>query len=194
VFGVLHSLVGIGIAIGAVAAPLLVGWLGLPGALVATGLVLPILALVSLPSVRRAEAAAILPERELTLMRQVPMFEPLPLTTLEQLATSLVPVTYDVGSPIITQGEPGDCYYLVASGRVGIDHDGHRETTLGPGDGFGEIALLRDRPRTASVVAIEPVTGYRLPREAFLEGVTGSATSVTAADELMDRRLAELQH
>ena len=77
---------------------------------------------------------------------------------------------------------------------MGIDHDGHRETTLGPGDGFGEIALLRDRPRTASVVAIEPVAGYRLPREAFLEGVTGSATSVTAADELMDRRLAELQH
>jgi hypothetical protein len=194
VFGVLHSLVGIGIAVGAVAAPLLVSAFGLPGALVATGLVLPILALMSLPGVRRAEASAILPERELALMRQIPMFAPLPLTALEQLATSLVPVTYEVGSRIITQGEPGDCYYVIASGRVAIDHDGHRETTLGAGDGFGEIALLRDRPRTASVTAIELVAGYRLPREAFLEGVTGSATSVTAADELMDRRLAGLQH
>ena len=80
VFGVLHSLVGIGIAIGAVAAPLLVDAFGLSGALVATGLVLPILALVSLPGVRRAEASAILPERELALMRKVPMFAPLPLT------------------------------------------------------------------------------------------------------------------
>lgn len=194
VFGVLQSLVGIGVALGALLAPVMVGAFGLPAALVVTGTVLPIAALVGYPSVRRAEAAAILPERELAAMRPVPMFAPLPLTTLEELARSLVPVTFEVGDRIVTQGEPGDCYYIVESGEVAIIHDGHRETTLGPGEGFGEIALLRDRPRTATVEVVERFSGYRLPREAFLAGVTGSPSSVTAADELMDRRLAELEH
>ncbi len=194
VFGVLQSLVGFGVALGAVAVPLLIGAVGLQGALIVTGLVLPVLALASFPAVRRAEASAVLPERELAAMRRLPMFAPLPLTALEQMAGSLIPVTYGSGDRIVAQGERGDCFYLIESGTVAIVHDGHREATLGPGDGFGEIALLRDRPRTATVEALEPVAGFRLPREAFLEAVTGSSSSLTAADELMDRRLAELEH
>jgi MFS family permease len=194
VFGVLQSLAGFGIAGGALLAPVLVGVAGLPGALVISGLVLPVLALVSLGGVRRAEAAAILPERELEAMRALPMFAPLPLTTLEQLARSLEPITFAAGEQVITQGEPGDCFYLIEAGRVEIIHDGHREATLGPGDGFGEIALLSDRPRTASVDVIDGLVGYRLPRDAFLEAVTGSPHSVLAADEMMSRRLAELGH
>jgi hypothetical protein len=194
VFGVLQSLAGFGIAGGALLAPVLVGVAGLPGALVISGLVLPVLALVSLGGVRRAEAAAILPERELEAMRALPMFAPLPLTTLEQLARSLEPITFAAGEQVITQGEPGDCFYLIEGGRVEIIHDGHREATLGPGDGFGEIALLSDRPRTASVDVIDGLVGYRLPRDAFLEAVTGSPHSVLAADEMMSRRLAELGH
>jgi CRP-like cAMP-binding protein len=122
------------------------------------------------------------------------MFAPLPLTTLEQLARSLEPITFAAGEQVITQGEPGDCFYLIEAGRVEIIHDGHREATLGPGDGFGEIALLSDRPRTASVDVIDGLVGYRLPRDAFLEAVTGSPHSVLAADEMMSRRLAELGH
>jgi CRP-like cAMP-binding protein len=122
------------------------------------------------------------------------MFAPLPLTTLEQLARSLEPITFAAGEQVITQGEPGDCFYLIEGGRVEIIHDGHREATLGPGDGFGEIALLSDRPRTASVDVIDGLVGYRLPRDAFLEAVTGSPHSVLAADEMMSRRLAELGH
>jgi hypothetical protein len=194
VFGVLQSLVGFGVALGAVAVPLLIGAVGLQGALIVTGLVLPVLALVSFPAVRRAEASAVLPERELAVMRRLPMFAPLPLTALEQMARSLVGVTYGAGERIVTQGERGDCFYLIESGTVAIVHDGHREATLGPGDGFGEIALLRDRPRTATVEALEPLVGFSLPREAFLEAVTGSSSSITAADEMMDRRLAELEH
>ena len=194
VFGVLQSLVGFGIALGAVLAPLLVQTVGLEGALIVTGIVLPILAAVTFPALRRAEASAILPERELAAMRPVPMFAPLPLTALEQLARSLDPVSFGAGERVITQGEPGNCFYVVESGSVAIIHDGHRETTLGPGDGFGEIALLSDRPRTATVEVIDPMTGYRLPRQAFLEAVTGSPHSVVAADELMTRRLAELHH
>jgi len=194
VFGVLQSLVGFGLAGGALAAPVLVGVAGLQGALVVTGLILPVLALVGFAGVRRAEASAILPERELAAMRRAPMFAPLPLTSLEQLARSLDPVSFRAGERIITQGDAGDCFYLIESGSVEIVHDGHREATLVAGDGFGEIALLSDRPRTASVAALEPVAGFRLPREAFLEALTGSPTSVLAADALMAQRLAELSH
>ena len=194
VFGVLQSLAGFGIAAGALAAPTLVELAGLAGALIVTGLVLPVIAVVTLGGVRRAEASAILPERELSVMRGIPMFAPLPLTALEHLARSLERVERAAGERVITQGEPGDAFYLIERGRVEIVHDGHREATLGPGDGFGEIALLGDRPRTASVVVLEPLVGFRLPREPFLEAVTGSPHSVLAADEMMSRRLAELGH
>jgi hypothetical protein len=194
VFGVLQSLAGLGIAAGALIAPALVEVAGLAGAFVIAGMILPVLAIVSLPGVRRAEASAILPERELAIMRKMPMFAPLSLTVLEHLARSLEPVAFAVGERVITQGEAGDSYYLIDSGSVEILHDGHREATLDAGDGFGEIALLSDRPRTATVAVIEPMAGFRLPRAAFLEAVTGSPYSVIAADDLMTRRLAELHH
>lgn len=194
VFGVLQSLVGFGLAAGALLAPLLVDLAGLAGALIITGLILPVVALAGFAAVRRAEASAVLPQRELDAMRAAPMFAPLPLTVLEQLARSLHEVAFGVGERVVTQGEPGDCYYLIESGRVEIVHDGHRETTLGPGDGFGEIALLSNRPRTATVAVVEPMVGFRLPREAFLEAVTGSPSSAIAAEELVSRRLAELEH
>ena len=194
VFGVLQSSAGFGIALGAVLAPVLVQLAGLQGALVITGLVLPVVAAVSFRGVRRAERSAILPERELAAMRRMPMFAPLPLTALEQLARSLEPVSFASGERVITQGDPGDCFYVIESGSVAIIHDGHRQTTLGAGEGFGEIALLSDRPRTATVDVTDSMTGYRLPREAFLEAVTGSPHSVIAADELMARRLGELRH
>ena len=127
-------------------------------------------------------------------MRKMPMFAPLSLTVLEHLARSLEPVAFAVGERVITQGEAGDSYYLIDSGSVEILHDGHREATLDAGDGFGEIALLSDRPRTATVAVLEPMVGFRLPRAAFLEAVTGSPHSVIAADDLMTRRLADLQH
>jgi hypothetical protein len=194
VFGVLQSLVGFGLAAGAIGAPLLVDVAGLPGALIVAGLILPLLALVGFRGVRRAEASAVLPERELAAMRRMPMFAPLPLTALEQLARSLDPVSFAVGERVITQGEPGDCFYLIESGTVEIVHDGHHEATLGAGDGFGEIALLSDRPRTASVVATDALEGFRLPRAAFLEAVTGSQNAVTAANDLVTERLAALEH
>lgn len=194
VFGVFQSSAGFGIALGAIIAPALVQLAGLQGALVIAGLVLPVVAAVSYRGVRRAERSAILPERELAAMRRVPMFAPLPLTALEQLARSLEPVSFASGQRVITQGDPGDCFYVIESGTVAIIHDSHRQATLGAGDGFGEIALLSDRPRTATVDVSDPMTGYRLPRDAFLEAVTGSPHSVIAADELMARRLAELRH
>ncbi|MFN2417715.1 MAG: cyclic nucleotide-binding domain-containing protein [Candidatus Limnocylindria bacterium] len=122
------------------------------------------------------------------------MFAPLPLTIIEQLAQSLVPVRYATGERIIEQGEAGDCFYVIAVGAVDIIHGARDMGTLRGGDGFGEIALLSDRPRTATVIAREPMEGFRLPREDFLEAVAGSPHSMSAAQGLVSQRLAELGH
>jgi MFS family permease len=192
VFGALESVAALAMTIGAAATPLLVEVIGLEGALVAVGLFLPLLAIATYPILRGADAAAVVPHRQLTLLRRIPMFAPLPLTVMEHLASSLEHARYDAGTEVITQGDAGNCFYVVASGAVDVIHDGRHVKTLGEGDGFGEIALLSERPRTASVIAREPLETFRLVRPAFLEAVTGSSHSVVAADALMTQRLAEL--
>ena len=194
VFGALESVAAIGIAGGAAMAPAVIEVAGLQAALIFFGAVLPVLALVTYPLVRRADDAAIVPQRELALLRGIPMFAPLSMTIIEQLARDLEPVGFGAGEHVITQGEPGNCFYVIARGSVEIVHDGELVRVLGAGDGFGEIALLSERPRTASVVVRDPMEGYRLLRPAFLEAVTGSPHAVTAGDALVSRRLAELGH
>ena len=96
------------------------------------------------------------------------------------------------GDRIIVEGEAGDAFYIIASGSVEVVHDDLRVALLGQGDSFGEIALLSDRPRTATVVALDTVESLRLPRAPFLEAVTGSAHSAGVADTVVAQRLAEL--
>ena len=193
VFGALESVAAIGISAGAAAAPALVAVVGLQLALVIVGAVLPVLAFASLPLVRRADDASVVPERELGLLRGVPMFAPLPLTMIEHLARHLEPVTFASGEAVIVQGDRGDSFYVVDQGAVDVVHDGRLVTSLGRGEGFGEIALLSERARTASVVAREATTAYRLDRAAFLEAMTGNSRAVLAGEALVASRLAELE-
>lgn len=194
VFSVLEAVVALTIGVGSLIAPLLVELLGLRGALIATGALLPALAILSRSGVRAAEAAAIVPVAQMELIRGVPMFAPLPLTVIEQLAQGLVPTAFDEGHTVIQQGEAGDCWYVIVDGSVEVVHDGRPVARLGRGDNFGEIALLRNVPRTASVVAQAPVTAYRLDRSTFLAAVTGDSLSVQAADSLVGERLTALGH
>ena len=194
VFGALESVAAVGVAGGAALAPVLIELVGLQAALVVVGALLPILALVTYPLIRSADDAAIVPQRELALLRGIPMFAPLSLTIIEQLARDLEPVAFAAGEHVITQGESGNSFYVIGRGSVEIVHDGAVVRALGPGDGFGEIALLSQRPRTASVVVRDAMEGYRLLRPAFLEAVTGNAHAVTAGEALVSQRLAELGH
>ena len=98
------------------------------------------------PAIRRADAAAVVPVHESTLLRHVPMFEPLPMTTIEELATGLGWWSVEPGQVIVERGEPGHCFYVVDQGEVLVQVPGQPDRRLGPGDGFGEIALLRDVP------------------------------------------------
>jgi MFS family permease len=191
IFGVLESGVMLGGGIGSAVAPLLLALLDIRGALIATGLILPVLAVVTWRWVARIDADAVIPERELAILRGVPMLAPLPMTILEQVAGDLAVRTYQDGERIIQQGEVGDRFYILAAGRAEAVSDGVPLRAMGPGDSFGEIALLRDVPRTASVVAVGHVEAFALDCSAFLGAVSGDKRSSSAAEEVVRERLAD---
>jgi MFS family permease len=193
VFGVLESLVVGTIGLGAVAAPLLVAMLGIRGALIATGALLPLLAVLTWRRLARIDTALAVPERQLALLRALPLFAPLPAAAIEHLAASLIPVTAAPGAEIIRQGEGGDRFYVVAEGEVDVAVDGAPGARLGPGDSFGEIALLRDVPRTATVTAAGEASLYALERDEFIAAVTGHPASAAAADAVVATRLGSLR-
>jgi CRP-like cAMP-binding protein len=119
------------------------------------------------------------------------MFSPLPPAALEALAAALQPVQFAAGSEIVRVGDPGDRFYLLAVGEVEVDAD--PPAVLGPGDFFGEIALLRGTPRTATVRARTGVEGYALEGAAFIAAVTGHAGSARAADGVVASRLGRVR-
>jgi MFS family permease len=193
VFSVLQSLFVATLGIGALVAPLLVSGLGIRGALLASGVVLPILAAALWRPLIGIDAGYVGPEAALEMLRATTIFAPLDLPTLERLARAMALRDVPAGTTVMRQGDPGDLYYLVAEGELRVDIDGSTVNNLATGDGFGEIALLRDIPRTASVVALTDVRLWSLDRETFVDAVSGSPSSRRAADALIDTRLAGLR-
>jgi CRP-like cAMP-binding protein len=118
------------------------------------------------------------------------MFHVLPLPALDRLAGLVDPVTVAGGDAVVQQGDAGDRFYVVDEGEVEVLVDGDHVRTLGPGEAFGEIALLRDVPRTATVRAVEPTRLLALDRQEFLAAVTGHAGTARAADGLVRAQLA----
>lgn len=175
------------VAIGSLAAPAIVDAVGVHAAFVVVGLILPLL---TLATYRRLAAMdlAVAPSRELELIGEVPMFSPLSLAAKESLAASLAPVAAAPGQCVIRAGEIGDEFYLVADGELEIDAAG-MQTTAATGDYFGEIALLRDVPRTATVTARTESLLYALPRSAFLAAVTSHAAAYASGQEIAESRL-----
>ena len=192
-FGAVEGLMLAAVALGSIAAPFLLDVLGERAALVVIGAVLPAAALLSWPALVRIDASAAVPARELELLRGQALFAPLDPSTLEYLASRVEPVAIAAGETVFRQGEPGDRYYLVEAGRVSVTVDGAAAPELGPGDAFGEIALLRDVPRTATVAALEDTRLLALEREHFLAAVTGHPDSTAAADEVVGARLGALR-
>jgi hypothetical protein len=181
------------IGIGAVLAPELESLLGLRGALILTGAALPLLALLRWSAIKQLEIGAPVPQREFALLRHCPLFDPLPLATIEGLARRLAPVTVPAGVDIITQGEAGDRFYLIAQGTVEILQDGLCLRRQGPGESFGEIALLHGVTRTATVRATEPTLVFALDRGPFLLSVTGHPDSHHASMDVAARFLANAE-
>jgi CRP-like cAMP-binding protein len=128
-------------------------------------------------------------ERQVELLRGIAIFAPLPQPVLEGLAARLVPLREPAGSEIVRRGDAGDRFYVVANGEIEVLVDSGPTRREGTGAYFGEIALLRDVPRTATVRAATEVDLYALEREDFVAAVTGHAGSVQAAEAVVGARL-----
>lgn len=191
VFGVLESLVAVSIGLGAILASAVIGWFGIPAALIAIGLLCPILAVVALRPLRRMDASVDVLDADIALLQRVPMLHPLPLPAIEQLARGLEPLAVPAGTAVVTEGEIGDRYYVIESGEADVLGEDRTVATLGPGEGFGEIALLRSTRRTATVVAKSALELRALSSDRFISAVLGYAPSAQAAaagvDDQLDR-------
>jgi len=129
------------------------------------------------------------PVLRLGLLRSNAIFAPLPEATLEELAAHVEERPFTALETIFDQGDEGDRFYLVESGQIEIMVDGRPARVLGPGDAFGEIALLRDVPRTAGARATSDGVLLSLDRDAFVPAVTGFAASSDVAEAIIGRRL-----
>ena len=191
VFGVLESLVAVSIGVGAILASAMIAWFGIPAALIAIGLLCPVLAVLSLRRLRKMDRSVDVLDIDIALLQRVPMFDPLPLPAIEQLARGLESVEVPAGRAVVTQGEIGDRYYVIESGEADVLGDGRIVATLGPGEGFGEIALLRSTRRTATVVARSSLMLRALGSDRFISAVLGYTPSARAAaagvDDQLDR-------
>ena len=189
IFGVLEGMQMAALAIGSVLAPLLILVAGANGAFVIASAALLAALLLLWRPMRRVDGVGVARPRELALLRALPIFAPLGPIELERLAAGLVPVHAHAGHPIIVQGQAGDRFFIVVRGRVEIEIDGRRVREQGAGEAFGEIALLRNVPRTATVRALEASELLALERSVFLEAVTGLPASQVAAERVVAERL-----
>jgi MFS family permease len=188
VFGVIESTTTGTIGLGAILAPLLIALFGIRVTLLATGLFLPVVTgllwrrLLTLDTPPAAK-------RWLDLLRSIPIFAPLPPASIERLAQALKPLELTAGSVLFSSGEHGDRFYVVESGELAVDLPSGQKVE-GPGGWVGEIALLRDIPRTATVRALSDVRLLALDREVFLDAVTGHDRASQAATFIVGERLA----
>jgi hypothetical protein len=187
VLGVLWSLAMGGVALGSIAAPALIAAIGPRPAFIVVGSILPLLTLVTYRRLAEIDRAVV-PAPELGLIERVPMFAPLSVAAKERVAANLVPLSVRAGELVIRAGDTGDRFYIVGDGELDIDVNG-QHTTAHQADYFGEIALLRDVPRTATVKAIVDTELYALQRDDFLAAVTGHAAAHAAGEAVAEERL-----
>jgi CRP-like cAMP-binding protein len=189
VFGVFESLAALTVALGSLTAPLLVSAFGIRGALLAAGMAAPICVLLVWPRLRRIDRAMVGRESEIALLRAVPMLRLLPLPAIEGLANAVEPSVVERDAIVFEQGERGDRFYVIGAGEAEVLLDGERLCVLSTGDAFGEIALLGECPRTATVRALTELRLHAVASDAFVRAVTGHRPAATEAAQTVQRKL-----
>jgi hypothetical protein len=188
-FGVLEGISTLALAVGAVVGSVLLAAVGVRGALAAAGASTPIIMLLTYERLALTDRLAAPPDPvRIALLRRISMFAPLPPLELEAVASAFRPLEIAAGEVLMTQGEVGDRFYVLVAGRLSIRKEETEVATCEPGGYVGEIALLRDVPRTATVLALEPSFLLALERDPFLEAVTGHPRSRAAAERVADAR------
>jgi MFS family permease len=190
-FGLQESLISLTVGLGAVFASLLIDLTSVPVAMVAVGALCPMLVLATWRRLGRPDRNIGELDQEIGLLRGLPMLQPLPLPAIEQLARGLEAVHVPAGEAVFHQGDPADRFYVIETGTADVVGNGRLVTTLGPADGFGEIALLRRVPRTATVRAATDLELQALTCDRFLPVVTGFPPSSREAraevEQMLDR-------
>jgi predicted MFS family arabinose efflux permease len=189
VFGVLESLVALSIGVGAIAASVVVDRAGVAPALLTIGLLCPVLAVASWQRLRGMDWSIGVRDRDIEMLHRVAMFSVLPLPAIEQLARGLESLDVPAGHVVFQQGDVGDHYFVIESGEADVIGDGQVVATLGPGVGFGEIALLRRIRRTATVQATRDLRLKALRSDRFLHVVLGYTPSAREAAVVVDSML-----
>ncbi len=184
-FAAVETVMNVGIVLGAVVVRGGIAALGVRGALFVPAALGVLLVVLGWRRLRAVDAAATVPQVEIRLLRSIPIFASLPSPSLEGIARRLEPVTVPSGTAVVREGEPGDAYFAVADGRFEVTRDGRSLRTLGPGSGFGEIALLARTPRTATVAATTDSLVYALDGDAFVGALTGHVRAGEAAERLV---------
>ena len=187
VLGIVWGLAMGAIAIGSVAATGIVALVGSRAAFVVVGAILPLATLIVWRQLIRIDREMLPPADELAIVEGVPMFAPLSIAAKEHMAARLVEVPVTAGEVVIRTGDSGDRFYMVADGALEVTNGVHAQAHRG--DFFGELALLRDIPRTATVIATTRSRLYALEREDFLAAVTGHSAVRSAGDAVVEQRL-----
>ena len=190
-FSILESLMDFGLVTGVIVVRVALAIGGIRAALVAPAVCAIALIAVLWRRLRSIDESATIPQVEIQLLRSIPMFAALPAPSLEGVARQLLPVAVPGGTVVIRQGDRGDLYYAVADGELTVSREGKVVQRLAHGDGFGEIALIRDVPRQATVTAVNDSLLYSLEKESFLETITGQVSAFSAARTVITRHLGE---
>jgi hypothetical protein len=189
IFGVKGSLTALAGAAGAFITPFAIDLLGIQAAMFALGLIAPALTALAWRRLRKIDAMIEQRDTEIAVLNHVPMFRPLPIPAIDGLALHVEEVQFEAGQVICCQGDDADRFYLIEAGAAEVIGDGRLIRTLDPGDSFGEIALLGDTRRTATVRARTPLRMYAVDGRPFCSTVSAYPSSRREADQLVLDRL-----
>jgi MFS family permease len=189
ILGVFEALIRVTAGLGALVTGLLVTTLGPRLSFLVAGSLLPVLVAIAWRQLRRLDSTGAIPPGRIALLKQSSLFAPLSLIATERVARRLQEEQVAAGVDIIREGDRGDQFYLIEAGEVEVVHGPTRINRLKAGDHFGEIALLRDTERTATVRAVTPTRLLRLDSGDFLAAVTQHATSSDRLESVVAARL-----
>jgi hypothetical protein len=192
-FAAFEAIITLGVGAGAIVTPLVIDAVGIRLALVLTGALAPLAVLTGWRALHALDDRVRVRDTDIALLQRVPMLRALPEATIEQLAAGLTHASFPPGELVFAEGDRGDDFYVIQQGEAEVVAEGGRLLrTIGPGDGFGEIALLRACRRTASVRAVTSLTLCTVSRDGFVAAVAGYSPSTSAADELIAGHLGHL--
>ncbi len=186
-FAIIEVITSVGLAIGTLYSKMVVSTIGAPAGLVIFGAFLVLTLMATTTKMWQADRSADVPIVAVALLHTMPAFAPLHPMALEAVARSSVERVFEPGAVLMQQGDQGDCYHAIAGGSAEVSVDGRHVRSVGRGDGVGEVALLCDGRRTATVTAIDRTQTLEIHRDLFLLAVTGNEASMRAVRRKVDR-------